>query len=813
MLRFIRKHKTALLALVVYHFIFFFPTLFMHRVVSPNDVFYNFDPWRAVGSADVQNSLLNDPPTAYYTLMSLLRNDWRAFHWNPFIACGIPGFGSSAAAVLSPFVFIPTFLAPLWCVYTGIILLKLNVAFFFGYLWLREERLGKAAAAIGAIIIAAAGPVAVRWWWQITNPTALYPALLWIISRNAHGKRVPFWLVAVLSLTYALSGFPPAMAYGAWLCLAYAAFLFVRAGLRARPTWPLIAAILGAAIAIPSIVPMVQLIQRTGYLAARANVAAQFSFPLGHFASFVDPDRLGNPAYHKWGGNYVEGTVYVGLIAIPLLIASIAARRARSRWFWLAALVIVLGCMFGVPLLSSAVARLPGIKYSPLTRLVLVLPTIVGYLAAAGSAWVIRSRRSLLAALLALLAASDLGVFAGRFYPYLEPSAATPPTTPVIAFLQSQPKPFRIAPFFDFLWPNSSELYRLEDIRSHFSSEAKYRRLLQRIDPSSVLTHSTVIQFNSLQFNFTDPLVSMLGIRYFLEQNSIEIIKWTTFKYTTPAVKETGAIRVQAGTTLQRHIVIGKEPFYAIELPVSVEQTFSPNARLQVSVLRGATIVYSRAFLPADIAAVEKVYIPIHGYAQSGDTLLLRVQTIGLRASILKGVASAGDAPLFYGRVGIPVIFDRQLPDGRLFVNVTEVPRFHAVTRLRTMSEDQFLAAKDVDFSQEAILTDAGTDAGATSPADVRLQEYLEDRQVIDVHAAGDTFLASSEKLTPELRVTIDGRRVKPAEINLLFAGVRVPAGNHRVIFSRRIGGGWWWVSAMAAIAALALSIIDVARR
>src|SRR5438105_3373757 len=356
-LRFLRKHKTALIALAVYHFIFFFPTLFMHRVVSPNDVYFNYNPWAAVHPTDVQNALLNDPPTAYYTLITLLRGDWRAFHWNPFIASGIPGFGSSAAAVLSPFVVIPTFLAPLWCVYTGIILLKLNVAFFFGYLWLREERLGKGAAAIGAIIIAAAGPVAVRWWWQITNPTALYPALLWITCRTVHGKRVPFWLVAVLSLTYALSGFPPAMAYGAWLCLAYATFLLVRE--RSRP--PLRVAlpvILGAAIAIPSIVPMVQLIQRTGYLTARTNVAAQFSFPLDHFASFVDPDRLGNPAYHKWGGNYVEGTVYVGLIAIPLVIASIAARRARSRWFWLAALIVVLGCMFGVPLLSNAIARL-----------------------------------------------------------------------------------------------------------------------------------------------------------------------------------------------------------------------------------------------------------------------------------------------------------------------------------------------------------------------------------------------------------------------------------------------------------------------
>ena len=49
-----------------------FPTLFMGRVVSPNDVFANFDPWSIVKPLDVQNSVINDPPTSYFTLMSLL---------------------------------------------------------------------------------------------------------------------------------------------------------------------------------------------------------------------------------------------------------------------------------------------------------------------------------------------------------------------------------------------------------------------------------------------------------------------------------------------------------------------------------------------------------------------------------------------------------------------------------------------------------------------------------------------------------------------------------------------------------------------
>jgi hypothetical protein len=130
----LRKHYVALIALGAFHFVFFFPLAFMGRVVSPNDVFYNYEPWatyRPASVARVQNELMNDPPTAYLPLMALLKSDWRAFHWNPYVGGGIPGFGSSASAVLSPFIFFPSVAVPLSWVYTVIIFLKINIAFLF----------------------------------------------------------------------------------------------------------------------------------------------------------------------------------------------------------------------------------------------------------------------------------------------------------------------------------------------------------------------------------------------------------------------------------------------------------------------------------------------------------------------------------------------------------------------------------------------------------------------------------------------------------------------------------------------------------
>ena len=830
-----RKHKIALIALAVFHFAFFFPVLFMGRVVSPNDVFFNFDPWAVQAHPPVQNSLINDPPTAYFTLMSLAKSDWSAFHWNPYIASGIPGFGSSAAAILSPFILLPTLAVPLTWVYTAIIFFKLNAAFFFAHAWLREERLGKRAAAIGAIIIAASGIYAVRWLWQSTNATALYPALLWIVRRMWNGRRTPIWLVAPIALAYALAGFPAAMAYGAYLAAAYAVFLAIRE--RRLPARSLanvtIGVLIALAIAAPSLVPFVRFVQRTGYLGVREQASLQVFLPLSHAASFLDPERLGNNAMKNWTGdadlktlnNYVESTIYLGLVTIPLALLALLNRRTRARWFWFGALLVIGACMFGLWGVPQVVGRLPGFKYSSLARASMLLPIAAGYLVAAGAAvipsvardlcgWAARLARSArplphrsLATfgmtLIAAAAAFDLGLFAGRFYPYLERPQAEIHSTPTIDFLCAQQGPFRVAPTFTYLWPNVSELFRIEDIRSHFSSEEKYRRLLQRVDPESWGKASTIIQFNSLHFDFADPIVSMLGVRYYLEQKSIDIIKWTTFQNTEPGVPERGAFRLLSGSTVQRTITVTQEPFYAIELPVSVEEVTGKEPHLTVTLLKLGQVVWSRDFAPDDMI-LTKVYIPLRPYARLGESVTVTVKPAAMKASLL----GATDGLFFFGRVTTPVVFERELPDGRIFRNLGEVPRFHPVTKVRTLTFEQLLADKSIDFGSEAIVTDGSAAPPTSNGASVSLKSYALARQQLGTDAPSPFFLASSEKLTPELRVTIDGKYATPVEINGLFAGVPVPAGQHEVVFSRNLARGWWWLAIAGLLALLASAVL-----
>ncbi len=829
----LRKHRHAWIAIAVFNFVLFFPTLFMARVISPNDVFYNFEPWSHFSPASisrVQNSLINDPPTAYLTLMSMLKDAPETFHWNPYVGSGIPGFGSSAAAVLSPFVLLPTLLLPLAWVYTGIVFLKFNLAFLFAYWWLREERLGKRGAAAGALVAAGAGVLAVRWLWQLTNATTLYPLLLVFVRRAFSNRRTPIWTMTLALIAYALSGFPAAMAYGAYVVIAYALFLAVR--LRRLPVKRLSEALLATGLALlitaPSLVPFVQLVARTGYLAMRQEASYTLFLPASHWMSFFTPERLGNPAYRNWTGdpalgslnNYYESTIYLGAIALAVALLALFRRRTPGRLFWLAAFVLIVLSMFGIGGLPRLIGVLPGVKYSSLSRLSLILPVMVAFLVAAGISWLDttlrrrtgRTTASVCAALLIVLIAADLSVFAARFHPYLRMSDANVPSTPTIDFLRAQPGPFRIAPTFNYLWPNSAELFRLEDIRSHFGSEARYRRLLQRIDPTSWSGRSTVIQFNSLEFNVSDPAVGMLGVRYLLEHRSIDILKWGIIKSTEPGLRQVGSTILPAGLPALRFIRADEEPFYALELAASPWKVFAAKPRLDVALMKDGRDVWSRAFTAADLNVMSKVYVPIRSFAKRGEVLVLRMRATGMHVALPSGAAGPGEAPLFYGRVKSPLIFDRELPDGRLFLNLAELPRFHSVATTRPMSADEFLANRSIDFASEAVLTDSKAQGVEVFDAQSRVEllEYRPALQRLSVEGIGAAFVASSEKLTPELAVTIDGRTARAVEINLSFAGVRVPPGRHEVIFSRQLARGWWGGAGVGVVLLFLVALAEV---
>lgn len=823
-----RKHRIALIVVLLFNLILFYPSIFLGRVISPIDILSRYDPFATLRPALPQNGSLHDIATSYLGLLDLPTSDPGSFHWNRYVGSGIPGFGSVAAGVVSPFALLPALLLPSAFICWGILLLKINVAFFFGYLWLRQERLGKIPAAAGAITLCGSGIYAVWWLWPSTNAIALYPALLFLVARLAGRRRVSFLLASLIALSFALAGFPATIAYGAWTAVLYAAFLMLRE--RSVPFVPLAKALAGVAVAMlisaPFVAPFVRFLLRTGYLERRENASSEMFYPLDHLASFLDPYRLGNSTAHLWFGdsrlqasnNFVEATVFLGVVPLLLIVPGLFARRGRSRFFWLTFGAIILSAMFGMPFISGILGSLPGIEYSPLTRLRFLLPLPVAYLAACGVAFLMRPplmRRmtwprplaALVGAAAGVAIALPLAFFAAGFYPYIERDAATVPESPSVSFLHSQEPPFRIAPAFNWLFPNSSELYRLEDIRSHFSSEEKYRRILGRIDPGSFGTRGTVITFNSLHFDVRDPFTSFLNVRYLVEQPSIDILRWEVEKDAIPNGTLSGEIDLLPGTSLSRWLVVPEA--FGIELVIaSVLTTENEQAELVITLSReGDQAPLLERRIGGEALRMSKVNLPLPESLTTGHRVRLEVRSSGAHVRLLQTEPVDGEDPLFVRFTTSPLILLREFPDGRIFENLGALPRHYAVWDTRVLGFDELLADEGFDPRTEAVISAPAPEVQklaaipvAQRDARVRVTAYTASSARIETRSSTPFLLATSEKLTPDLRVSVDGRSVSPIEINGLFAGVLVGEGTREVRLERRIGRGLWLPSALGVV-------------
>jgi hypothetical protein len=825
--RSVRKHRVALVLWGVMVALLVIPTVFSGRVLSPNDVYYGHDPWRSLREIEARNPLLSDPPSSWMPLWSLLRSSSDSFHWNPWVGGGIPGWGSAGAAVLSPVVLLPVLVVPLLFSYLAIVLTKLTVGFALAYGWLREERLGRSGAALGALLFSACGIYSVWWLWQATNATVFYPAVFWILRRAWTGRTTPFLLQIGLALALALSGFPATTMYVGWVGLAYAGWLAVSR--RKIPLGELaksgLAVALAALLAAPLLAPFASFIQRTGYLEGRETVAgaAAGRYPAEHILAFFDPYRLGDAGRGLWTGdaalgisnNFNESTIYLGLIALPLAAIGLFARR-RDRWFWFAFLSGLLLLLFASwDALASAMGSLPGVRYSPLARLRFLLPLPVAWLAAAGAGMLFRRRARLQLLMVGVLGAwlvLDLGAFAVRYFPFPRFEVARLPQSPTISRLQREKAPFRIAPMFDFLWPNSSQLVRLEDVRSHFGSEERWRRLLNRFAPGSFGSTGTVVLFNSLNFDFDDPLVSFLNIRWFAEQPSIDILRWRIAERSSLSEPPLGSYRLLPGQELRQTVETDGE-LQAIDLNFDFLRARGPGAAIELALIRPETGkgVWTRRIILEDLERLPKVYVPIRPWGGEGNALIISIRSRGMFASVPRGAGG-----IVHGRVRSPIILHAVDPDGRLFENLAAQSRYFAVWEIESMSFEEFLATPDLNLSRVAALTGGSSPEwagaiGSVPPPMRRVSmrtRWSPDSAVIETESSGPFLLVTSEKITPELEIRVNGERREAVEINGLFAAVPMEAGAHTVVLERRIGRGLWLPAAGAAAGVLVLVLV-----
>jgi len=368
-----RRHGAAAGVLLAANVLFFWPVLFHQRVFSSHDVTLATYPWRGVsGVSAPRNRLLADPATSSETQLRKFRDFPRGFFWNRSMACGTPGPVNFVQGNLSPFFWLPAIALPEAAIETGIIFLKLNFGFLFGYLFLRRRFSGIAASA-GAAAWGWTSAQTCWWLWMHTSVSIFYPLVLLAVDHAFASRR--FASAAAVSggvfLGMLSGGYPFWIVFGAVAGALYFAFRAAELGgaPAGRAALRLAAGgVLALAIVAPAALLSYRFLRETGHISSREGIGARNPMPLRQVRLFFLPDYNGDPRADDYTGvglgaidNYFETAVGVGPVAFGLAALGLASRRRRR----LVAFAASLGLAIAAPLyaggpLLKAVGGLPG---------------------------------------------------------------------------------------------------------------------------------------------------------------------------------------------------------------------------------------------------------------------------------------------------------------------------------------------------------------------------------------------------------------------------------------------------------------------
>ncbi len=154
-----------------------------------------------------------------------------------------------------------------------------------------------------------------------------------------------------------------------------------------------------------------------------------------------------------------------------------------------------------------------------------------------------------------------------------------------------------------------------------------------------------------------------------------------------------------------------------------------------------------------------------------------------------------------------------------VFENLDVMPRAFLVHTARVQNDRQTLAEMqrpDFDPARVVLLANGGTplDAGGAQRADesVRIVSYQPERVVIAVTARADAYLVLADTWYPGWTARLNGAEVPLVRANLIFRAVRVPPGEHEIVFEYRPVSLWVGAS-VSVLALLALGALLVRTR
>jgi hypothetical protein len=364
----------ALAGVVVAGVLVLVPALVHGTSLGPYDILQN-SGLNQVPNVEIHNSTLQDQIRLFIPWTNLV---WTQVHqghlplWNPYSVLGMPlAFNWESGPLSLPVVV--GYLFPVRLAYTAQVIVTVVVAGTGGYVLGKVLRLGKLGSMTVAIVFELSGPFIALLGWPLSSVMSwggwLFAGIVLILRGDKRARTIVFLAVVVALAIYA--GDPEGVLV---LALSTGVFTVAMLLLRApalggsgpviRPVTDLgIAAIAGAALAAPLILPGLQL----GHGSNRTVVGpalAPKGLPPKELLHLIFQGFDGLPLVHnQWFGfsAYQATATYVGVIVVVLAATAIAVRWRRPEVRSFALVVLAMGLLVYVPplvsLLDNRVAR------------------------------------------------------------------------------------------------------------------------------------------------------------------------------------------------------------------------------------------------------------------------------------------------------------------------------------------------------------------------------------------------------------------------------------------------------------------------
>lgn len=732
-----RKHPdaAAAVALFVLPFLILGRALWPGRVLSPADGLLAVPPWSGLAPGFIPgNPQLIDVTLALHPFLLYAWQEIGRGHfplWNPYAFAGVPFFANPNTALLFPLTALG-YVLPAPVALTLMSILKLSAAGLGMYWFLRGLAIAPLPAFTGAVAFMLSGQLIV--WLQYTVGTTVIflPLLFGAVERlRADGSRRWIAALAVVVALDVFAGYPQGAFLGVSAATAWALYRarWTPAGIRFLLRY-VAGVTLGVGLAAVQILPFLEYMQESAVLAYRTEWLPLLTLPYRAAMTFLIPYYYGSPTGRDYWGdwNFNELAASVGLVPLVVLPVALTAgwRRPGTRFFLGLGGLAAAG-QYGVPLVSEALAAMPGVSLVVNLRLGLLVAFPLCALCAIGldalrageggaSRWSARAVKAWCIALVAIAFALLADDYASlmRF-------------------------PLKVSPFFQYagflvLW-TAGALCVLEWLRRG-GPAGRWGGALLAIE-----------------------LVSLAPLAW--SANPGIDARWL---YPAPPAVE--HLRRESGRSPDRVLLEANVPMlygladvsgYDGLTPRRIERLIRPRRAVNLQSLTGNSYIGPAAVLTTplvDLFGARRVVVP-------------------------PGIAIAD--PRF--------VLEYSGSDARVFRNERALPRAFLVGRARCAEDAEaarLVTEAAIDFREEVLLADCAQPepvGPAAGGAGAEIRSYAPERVVIRAAAAAPAYLVLTDAWFPGWRVWVDGAERPLRRADYAFRAVWLDRGAHEVEF------------------------------